>query len=176
MTPTSLTLQCLQRLLWPQGLFVGRHSAARQPSNNLDSASAHAATSAHAHGSHSGVPPPPPRQTLPSEFVPKPDTSKDAQRTRDALRAALVEVLPGLLREQVANNSRLKSIQMPEVVSQKDHRAACTLVFEMMQSPELMQVLLLSVLQHTLGMMFPSTHDMFEAALWMRNHKADKQR
>jgi hypothetical protein len=114
--------------------------------------------------------PEPKRQMLPSEFLAKPSDLPNITQAhdRDALHALLTEVLPHVLREAAASNSRLKSIQMPEVISLKDHTDACKVVFEMLQSPEMLQTVVLMLLQHTLGAMFKEegVGDMFEAALW----------
>jgi hypothetical protein len=114
------------------------------------------------------------RQMLPSEFVQRVAPTEEAARERQALRIMLTEIVPHVVREAVASNSRLKSIQMPEVISLKDHAAACTVVFEMLQSDEFVQMLLLSLLQHTLGAMFAveGVGDLFDAALW--SHSAHR--
>jgi hypothetical protein len=110
------------------------------------------------------------RQMLPSEFVPRVRPTPDTVRERAALHRMLTDIMPRVLREAVANNSRLIKIQMPEVISAKDHQGACTLAFEMLQSPELVQMIVLSAFEHTLGACFEEEGigEMFESALWSR--------
>ena len=107
---------------------------------------------------------------LPSEFLPRPDPRAAEAHARDraACHDLLMSVAPRVIRDTVASNSRLKSIQMPEVVSLRDHSEACRLVFEMLQSPEMLQLVFLRVLQHTVGDMYEGegVADLFEAALW----------
>ena len=136
----------MQRLLWPHGRFF------------------HAAASA----TGAATPRTPPAQRLASDFIARGAGGAKAGRDRDALHALLTEVLPHALREAVASNSRLKSIQMPEVIGLKDHTDACTLVFELLQVPELVHGVVLMVLQHTLGEMFAEegVGHLFDEALW----------
>lgn len=140
-----LTELAVQRLLWPEGRFFHAASATGP-----------------------ATPRTPPAQRLASDFLPRSAGGPKADRDRDALHALLTEVVPHALREAVASNSRLKSIQMPEVIGLKDHTDACTLVFEMLQVPELVQALLLMVMQHTLGEMFAGegVGHLFDEALW----------
>ena len=135
----------MQNLLWPNGVFF------RQQRPDLLAGK-------------------PSRQMLPSEFLPRPDPDLADVRTQDRakLHTLLVHKVPTYLRDTVASNARLKSIQMPEVVRMKDHVEACRLLYEMVQSPEMLQLVFLRVLQHTVGVMYDAegVGDMFEAALW----------
>jgi hypothetical protein len=108
------------------------------------------------------------KQWLPSDFLLRDPGTENADPDRDALHALLTELMPHILREAVLSNSRLKSIQMPEVIGLKDHTDACQIVFEMLQSPEIVHALVLMVLQHTLGDMFQDegVGCLFEEALW----------
>lgn len=84
------------------------------------------------------------------------------------MHALLIHYVPHLLRGAVVSNSRLKSIQMPEVIGISEHKDACQIIFEMLQSPEIVHSLVLMVLQHTLGEMFheEGVGSLFEEALW----------